>query len=495
MKANLIESSLILIVDDNLKNIQILGNFIKQKKYRTEFATNGEAAFEWLKKKQFDLILLDVLMPEIDGFQVCNLIRKQEKNADIPIIFLTAKTEKDDVLKGFSVGAQDYVTKPFDEEVLLARVETHLLLYKMQKNMEELVQKRTKELEIAQLELKKQLIQVEILKDKLHDENQCMQEEIKYTHNFTEIIGKSKSILSTLKKVEQVAATNTTVLIKGETGTGKELIARSIHDLSIRKSQPLIKLNCAAIPESLIESELFGHEKGAFTGASSMRKGKFEIAHNGTLFLDEIAELPLNLQPKLLRVLQEGEFERLGGNNVVKVNVRLISATNRDIDAMVKDKLFRSDLFYRLNIFPVEIEPLRNRREDIEPLVHFFIDKFTKKFGRKPLKIADNQLQMFQEYSWPGNVREMENVIERTLILSTEGTLTLDPTLFSNQNNEGSDIKSMEEFERDYILNVLESVNWTISGENGAAGLLKMNPNTLRSRMQKLGINRTTSFK
>jgi DNA-binding NtrC family response regulator len=494
MKTSLIESSLILIVDDNLNNIQVLGTFLKQQKYKTEFAISGEAAFEWLEKKEFDLILLDISMPGMDGYEVCSLIRKRERNADIPIIFLTAKTDRDDILKGFKMGAQDYITKPFDEEILLARVETHLMLYKMKRNMESLVVKRTNELEIAQLELKKHLLKVEILKDKLHDENRYMQEEIKLDHNFEEIIGQSKSIKKTLKSVQQVAGTDSTILIKGDTGTGKELIARSIHNLSKRKAQPLIKLNCAAIPEGLIESELFGHEKGAFTGAVAMRKGKFEIAHNGTLFLDEIGELPLHLQPKLLRVLQEGELERVGGNKVIKVDVRLISATNRDLDEMVNEKTFRSDLFYRLNIFPIEIEPLRKRIEDIPLLVQFFLHKFTKKLGANSIEISENQLKLLKDYAWPGNVREMENIMERAVILSSGKKLMLDPSFFIPSKSTRLEFKSLEEFERDYILQVLESVNWAISGEKGAAQLLKIHANTLRSRMQKLNIKKNTSF-
>ncbi|MDA3892695.1 MAG: sigma-54 dependent transcriptional regulator [Salinivirgaceae bacterium] len=495
MNKSLIESSLILIVDDNLNNLQVLGNFLKLKNYKTDFATSGKAAFDWLDKKPFDLILLDITMPEMDGYEVCTLIRRQKEYKDIPIIFLTSKTDRDDILKGFNLGAQDYITKPFDEEILLARVETHLLLYKMQKNVETIIKTRTTELEISQLELKKQLLQVEILKNKLHDENQYMQEEIKLNNNFEEIIGESKSLKSTLKNVQQVASTNSTVLIKGETGTGKELIARSIHNLSKRKDQPLIKLNCAAIPESLIESELFGHEKGAFTGAIATRKGKFEIAHNGTLFLDEIGELPLSLQPKLLRVIQEGEIERVGSNKIIKVNVRLISATNRNINKMVDEGGFRADLFYRLNAFPIEIAPLRERVEDIKPLVRYFMNNYTKKFGKNSIDISEAQTKILCDYSWPGNVREMENLLERAIILSTGKQLKLDPDFFNIEKNKSLVIKSLDEFERDYILQVLESVNWSISGENGAANLLKIHPNTLRSRMQKLNIKKHTSFK
>jgi len=493
MKEIFIESSLILLVDDDFKNLQLLGKVLKNKGYKTEFATSGNAAIDWLNKKKFSLILLDVTMPEMDGFEVCELIRNGTVNNEVPIIFLSGKTEKADILHGFKIGAQDYITKPFDEEILLARVRTHLLLYYMQKDMEQLVSKRTQELEISQLELKKSVLELEILKDRLIDENQYMQEEIKLNHNFEEIIGESKSLKKTLLSVQQVAKTNSTVLIKGETGTGKELIARSINNLSDRSKQPLIKLNCAALPENLIESELFGHEKGAFTSAINSRKGKFEIANNGTLFLDEIGELPFSLQPKLLRVLQEGEFERIGGNKTIKVDVRLISATNRDLEKMIEEKKFRSDLYYRLNIFPVEIEPLRKRVSDIPLLVNYFVDKHAKKLNKGNLRIQKDQLVVLEKYSWPGNVRELENVIERVIISATGKNLNFDRSFFSKKPQDIA-LQPLHEMEKMYILKVLKSVNWSISGENGAASILKLHPNTLRSKMEKLGIKKNISF-
>ena len=336
-----------------------------------------------------------------------------------------------------------------------------------------------------------------------------LQEEIKAVHNFEEIVGSSGALARVLDQVQLVANTDSTVLLLGETGTGKELIARAIHSNSPRKDRPLIKVNCAALPTGLIESELFGHEKGAFTGASDRRIGRFELAHGGTLFLDEVGEMPLDLQVKLLRVLQEHEFERIGGRDTIRVDVRLITATNRDLARAVADGAFRADLYYRLNVFPVALPPLRDRRTDIPLLVHYFVARYAAKIGKRIERVPDATMQRLLAYPWPGNVRELENVIERAVILSAGCELNLPPDLAMAGPSAASPPASraaetidarvagrpnggdLQTVERDHIVAVLKQSNWRIEGEAGAAAILKLNPSTLRSRMKKLGIRRS----
>lgn len=336
---------------------------------------------------------------------------------------------------------------------------------------------------------------------RLRAQNQYLQEEIKLEHNFNEIVSKSNVFRSVLKKVEQVAATDATVLILGESGTGKELLTRAIHSTSKRGNKPLVKINCAALPANLIESELFGHEKGAFTGAFAQKIGRFELADGGTLFLDEIGELPLELQPKLLRVLQEGEFERVGSSKTIKIDVRIIAATNRDLQNSVNGKEFRSDLYYRLNVFPIYSPPLRERKEDIPILVNHFCKKHETRLAKKITSIPAPVLDALMAYDWPGNVRELENIIERGLIVAKKNELELGdwlpkpslkeiipPTVATPSTNPTK--KSLEEVERQHILDVLTKTNWKIRGEDGAAKILALNPTTLEARMKKLGISR-----
>ncbi|MCH8954882.1 sigma 54-interacting transcriptional regulator [candidate division KSB1 bacterium] len=344
----------------------------------------------------------------------------------------------------------------------------------------------------AETVLRNALNEVQQLKDRLQAENVYLQEEIKLVHNFDEIISTSKSFKKVLRNVEQVAVTDATVLILGETGTGKELIARALHTTSLRKERPLVKVNCAALPENLIESELFGHEKGAFTGAFSRKQGRFELADRGTIFLDEIGDLPLDLQAKLLRVLQEGEFERVGGTQTIKVDVRVIAATNRNLEESTRSGTFREDLFYRLNVFPITLPPLRERAEDIPLLVNHFIKKYQGKLGKKISRVPQKVMKTLQTYHFPGNIRELENIIERAIILARDETLQVDESLellkspAAPAENEGT----LAEIERSHIVSVLEETNWRIEGQKGAALRLGINANTLRSRMQKLGIMR-----
>jgi formate hydrogenlyase transcriptional activator len=328
-------------------------------------------------------------------------------------------------------------------------------------------------------------------KARLEAQNTYLQEEIKGTHNFEELIGSSSTLKKVLKNVERVAPTDSTVLITGETGTGKELIARAIHNLSPRKDRPLVKVNCAAIPAGLIESELFGHEKGAFTGALTKKMGRFEVADKGTIFLDEIGELPLDLQSKLLRVLQEGEFERVGGTQTFKVNVRVIAATNRDLEQQSKTGHYRPDLYYRLNVFPIHLPALREREGDIPMLVQFFAHKFAANFGKKIDRISERMMAGLQRYQWPGNIRELEHVIERAVILSEGSELEPIEWLSPSHGKAGAaKTQTLEEMERQHIVDVLEQTNWRVSGEKGAAKILGLNPTTLEARMKKLGIER-----
>jgi len=345
--------------------------------------------------------------------------------------------------------------------------------------------------------------QIRELKDQLSKEKLYLEDEIRTEMNFAQIIGNSAPLRRVLKRVETVAPTDSTVLIYGETGTGKELIARAIHDLSPRRSKPFVKLNCAAIPTGLLESELFGHEKGAFTGAVAQRIGRFEVANGGTIFLDEVGEIPLELQTKLLRVLQEREFERLGSSRTLRTDARLIAATNRDLEAMVSEQKFRSDLFFRLNVFPVHVPPLRERQGDIPLLVRHFTQQFSRRMNRVIETIPSAAMDALCRYHWPGNIRELQNVIERAVIISTDLDLRVDFTdlkfpkaglppgrTAAPKSTSGALRNVLEETERQQILKALRECNWVVAGPHGAAAQLAMKRSTLQLRMQKLGIAR-----
>ncbi len=363
------------------------------------------------------------------------------------------------------------------------------------RHLEEMVEKRTAELSAAteKAEKRKQiaetaLSEIKELKNQLEAETAYLQEEIKLEYNHENIIGQSDALNYVLYKVEQIASSNTIVLVLGETGTGKELVARAIHGLSLRKNRTLVKVNCATLPSNLIESELFGHEKGSFTGSHSRHLGRFEVASGATLFLDEIGELPLELQPKLLRVIQDGEFERLGSSQTVKVDTRIIAATNRNLEEEVRKGRFRDDLWYRLNVFPITMPPLRDRIEDIPLLVDFYIKKISKRLGKTIEVIPAGVMNTLQNYHWPGNVRELENVLERAVINSSGPKLHLVDELKKPYRDLTRAQKTLHEIERDYIFRVLEQTRWKVSGKNGASEILGLDRSTLRARMRKLGI-------
>ncbi len=328
---------------------------------------------------------------------------------------------------------------------------------------------------------------LEQLQEKLKAENIILKKEISQDYSSENIIGQSDTVKYVLYRIQQVAPTNTSVLIEGETGVGKQLFAYAIHSMSKRKDHPMFKVNCAALSPTLIESELFGHEKGAYTGADKIVKGRFEVADGGTLFLDEIGELPLSLQAKLLRVIQEGEFERLGSTITKKVDVRIIAATNKVLKQEIQEGKFRKDLYYRLSAYPITVPPLRERKEDIPLLISHYVEKFSREMGKSFESIPNDVIEKLINYSWPGNVRELENVIERAVVISQDNTLNIVEE-FHQETVESESTKTLEEIEKSYIIKILEKTNGRIEGKSGAAEILGLNPSTLRSRIKKLGI-------
>ena len=581
----------LMVVDDDDVNRDLLSRRLRQQGYQVSAAENGRRALKLIKAQPVDLVLLDVLMPEIDGFTSCERLKADPSTRDIPVIFMTALTDIVDKVKGFELGAVDYITKPFQQEEVLARITTHLALQRLKNRLEESEERLSRIIEsamdaiitldqagrivlfnraaervfrcqandtvggsgkrffseglcrvlaeyvgadpsspkppiwvpeghsalradgeafpveatISHAEANGQPLYTIMLRDvherhkaeierqQLQGLNRYLQEELRVSQAEEDLIGASQDLREVLEKVEQVAPTAATVLIQGETGTGKELIARTVHTLSQRKDKVLVKLNCAAIPNDLVESELFGHEKGAFTGALSRRLGRFELADQGTLFLDEVGELPLAAQAKLLRVLQEGELERVGGSETRKVNVRIIAATNRDLATHVKEGSFRPDLFYRLNVFPITIPPLRQREKDLPLLIKHFVRIYAEKYGKRIETVPARTMTALQAHQWPGNVRELQHVIERTLILTRGAELAFDEEFLAlGPAGQGSPprIERLEEAERAHILKALELVGWRVSGTGGAAERLGLKPSTLEFRMKKLRITR-----
>jgi formate hydrogenlyase transcriptional activator len=651
----------ILVVEDSPTQAELLRYLLEQSGYRAAVASTGAQALALLSERTLSAIISNVILPEMNGYELCRRIRADERTRDIPVILLTSLTSSADVLEGLACGADSLITKPYSKHYLITNIQqilanrqpgkgeiprsnvevsiagkTHsvaadrqriltLLLSRYEEaaqhndelreaqeelrtvneRLEEKVRERTAALseseeryrrivetandgiwamdadcrttyanprlammlgrtveellghqtedfmfpedvpahlektarrhegesgtyelrlrrkdgsecwalvsdspvldaqgsyagsfamladvterKQAEDELRDAFAEIQRLKEQLEAENVYLRSEIKLGHVHGDIVGESPAIKQTLALVEQVAPTDSTVLIQGETGTGKELVARSIHSLSPRKDRPLVTVSCAAIPSALVESELFGREKGAYTGALTRQAGRFEVADKSTLFLDEVGELPAETQAKLLRVLQEGKFERLGSSNTITVDVRVIAATNRDLEQAVKDGRFREDLFYRLHVFPITVPPLRERREDIPLLIWTFVREFSEKMGKRIECIPKKTIGALSDYPWPGNVRGLRNTIERAMILSTGTTLHVE--LPGARPGDVGPTR-LDDAQRSHVTRVLESTNWRIRGKGGAAELLGLKPTTLEYRIKIMGIRR-----
>ena len=684
----------ILIVDDTPANLRLLAQLLGEQGYEVRALPRGQLVRASVEASVPDLILLDITMPEMNGYEVCEQLKANASSRDIPIIFISALDDVQDKVKAFTTGGVDYITKPFKHEEVIARVGTHLALRQLQhtltgqnlqlqqttgqlqaitealtrflhtrdhgeasarlldcaleqtqsrfgfigmvldpvqpqsrvqivtlrghfdttafgdwplldavrKDMQAEGSQGRSEQSLVELEdrigpvvssarvrlakrdgrplseaaqdavadarfallppfygapivqgdevvgllivtaghdptdggakltridrlaqaagvlfeyqrLRQREARSERDRERAEAQVRYLEDTLKREHHFGEIVGRSTALRHVLAQVKRVAKTDSTVMIQGETGTGKELIARAIHERSARRDRPLIKVNCAALPENLIESELFGHEKGAFTGATARRQGRFELADGGTLFLDEIGDMPLATQVKLLRALQEQQFERLGGTKTLSVDVRVLAATHRDLKAMAADDQFREDLYYRLNVFPITMPALRERREDIVPLVEFFVQRLAGKFGLRITAINDATVERLQAYDWPGNIRELENIIERALILTNGEILDIAPEVLalplqpqsatpnsatsppqqSKPDAADQPIETLAEAERQHILRALAATHWALGGDQGAAALLGLNVSTLRNRMRKLNIRRSSA--
>jgi len=503
----------ILVVDDQEANVLLLEQMLSGAGYLFVTSTRDPGKVcELYRNNRYDLILLDLQMPVMDGFQVMKGLREIETQSYVPVLVITAQPGHK--LRALEAGAKDFISKPFDLVEIKTRIRNMLevrLLYKKienySKELEQTVKERTGELTKAngnlrqEIEIRKKAEgslqgaygEIKRLKDRLQAENIYLQHEVDRQYNLGEVVGQSSALAQVFLRVEQVAPMNATVLLLGETGTGKGVVARAIHGSSSRKNRPLITVNCTTLPATLVESELFGREKGAYTGSDSRQIGRFELADGGTLFLDEIGEMPLELQSKLLRVIQDGEFERLGSSNTIKTDVRIIAATNRNLEDEIRAGRFREDLFYRLNVFPITMPPLRLRKEDIPLLVNHFVAKFNLKIGKQIDTVSMQTLDTLQNYHWPGNVRELESVIERAVIISKGPSLqVLDQFDNSQKPGElvGQDVKALIALEHDLIRQVLQKTCWRIEGKKGAAVVLGLNPSTLRFRMRKYGIMR-----
>ena len=481
-----------LVVDDKEANVLLIVEVLRGAGY-TQIASTMDprAVCDMHRANRYDLILLDLQMPGMDGFEVMEGLRATESGY-IPVLAITAQPAHKQ--RALEAGAKDFVSKPFDLAELLLRVHNLLevrLLYKQIADDNAMLEQTVRE----------KTAEIEELKNRFQAESIYLQQDIAREFNFGEIIGRSAALEQVFFKVEQVAPQDTTVLLLGETGTGKGAVARAIHSRSARKHRPIVTVDCTALPANLIESELFGREKGAFTGSDARQMGRFELADGGTILLDEVGELPLDLQAKLLRVIQDGEFERLGNPRTIKVDVRIIAATNRDLKAEIGRGKFREDLYYRLNVFPITIPPLRQRTEDIPLLVKFFLTKFNKKIGRTFEAVEQETLALLQDYCWPGNVRELESVIERAVITSQGSALRvldrLEPSRPSGEEQVerveqevAPTVRALGEMERDHILHALQKTGWRVEGSAGAAELLGINSSTLRGRMRKHGIRR-----
>jgi DNA-binding NtrC family response regulator len=438
------KQSNILIVEDDVSMREFLSDLLTNEGYKVDWSIHGADAKKKVERKSYDIVITDVVMPEVDGVEVLKYVK--EKSPDTSVIVITGYSTLKQAVELVKMGADDYFNKPFDNDDMLLVIEKAL--------------RRRKFLQ----------------------DSEGFEEILEKPDTFPEIIGKGGALQFIFEMMKKVAKTDATVLIQGESGTGKELVARAIHDRSPRSSHALIPVNCGAIPETLLESELFGHEKGAFTGAIVRKHGLFEIANDGTIFLDEIGEMSFFLQVKLLRILETGAFRRIGDTKDLSVNVRVIAATNRDLKSAVKKKEFREDLYYRLNVFPIDLPPLRERKEDIPLLVEWFLKKH--KLTEKNVRVSDDVLEALSKYSWPGNVRELENVIERAAILSpgkdievdylpVEVRYSDDSTLYGGETYDKPFKQAKAEFEKTYLKKLLEKTSYDIAKASKIAGVTR----------------------
>ncbi len=464
----------VLVIEDDEGVRQSIVSYLVDTGLAVIEATGGREGIELFERDRPDIVFTDLMMPEVDGLAVVEEIRKM--SPETPLVVISANGSVAYAIETVRKGAWEYITKPICDFTVFDRIIDQVLNRAVELKTDNANREN----------LRKAYDQIRQLQEQLQAENEYLLEEVRHSQLNNEIIGQSPVMKKLFKLIEQVAKTDSSVLIHGETGTGKELVARAIHNLSRRKDRTLVKVDCGSLPSTLIEGELFGRERGAYTGALTMQKGRFEVADNSTIFLDEIGELSLDLQTRLLRVLQDGEFERLGSSKPIKVNVRVIAATNRNLIDMVKAGKFREDLFYRLNVFPIETPPLRSRREDIPMLVWAFVRKLSEKMGKKIQQIQKCSMDSLQQYDWPGNVRELQNIIEQALIKSTGDSLIIQ--LPGTPAASAASLLTLEQMECNHINLVLKSTGGQIKGHGGAAELLGMNPSTLYSRMKKLGI-------
>ena len=451
----------VLVVDDEKSMRELLAITLEREGYEVSLAEGGEAAIDAMRRDAFDAVITDLRMPKVDGLQVLRSVK--DLSPETMVIMVTAVVSTETAVEAMKLGAYDYITKPFKLD------EVNLIV----KNALE--------------------------RKRLRDENLYLRKQLETQYRFESIIGKSARIVEVFNTIRKIADSPSTVMITGESGTGKEMVARAIHFNSQRRDKPFVSVNCGAIPEGLMESELFGHLKGAFTGAVSNKVGLFSAADGGTLFLDEITEIPLLLQVKLLRAIQEREIRRVGDTKDIKIDVRLIAASNRELEKAMSEGALREDLFYRLNVIPIHLPPLRERREDIPLLLAHFLQKFSRELAKEVRGVTPEAMAVLERHLWPGNIRELENVVERALILSTGPVLTFDGIPSATPAGERAeqsglveenDLRSLQEVERAHILRVCEASRWTIRGPGGAAARLGLHPSTLYFRMKKLGIQR-----
>jgi DNA-binding NtrC family response regulator len=447
------QTAFVFVVDDDTSIRESLRNLIRSAGHSVQTFASAKEFLANPRPKAPSCLVLDVQLPGLSGLDLQQELVKD--GVQIPIIFITGHGDIPMSVRAMKAGALEFLTKPVNAEDLLDAIQQALA----------------------------------------RDHRARQQQEKVTPHNFEEIVGTSAALKAVLNEVEVVAPTDSSVLIYGETGTGKELVARAIHNVSSRSNRPFVKLNCAAIPSGLLESELFGHEKGAFTGAVAQKVGRFELAHGGTLLLDEVGDIPLELQPKLLRVLQEQEFERLGSTRTIQVDVRLVAATNRDLAQMVAEKQFREDLYFRLNVFPIRMPLLRERAGDIPLLVRHFVEKYAQRMNKRIETIPEEAMTALCRYTWPGNIRELQNFIERAVILTPDSVLKIQISQLQDSIPVTSTVpNTLEDFEREHILQTLRETGGVIGGRDGAAARLGLKRTTLFSKMEKLGISRQTKY-